>query len=61
MLDGWSDCPSEDVAALVREFGGGGVYERHRAQLEQELGVHRMAFLEALLRCADMQVSREGR
>jgi len=61
VLDGWSDCPSEDVAALGREFGAGGVYERQRAQLEEELGVHRLAFLEALLRCADMQVSREGR
>jgi CRISPR-associated endonuclease/helicase Cas3 len=61
LLDGWSECP-EDVRAWVdRLFGPLGRYELLRERAQRELGVHGLAWLEALLRCADMQISREGR
>jgi CRISPR-associated endonuclease/helicase Cas3 len=60
LLDGWTGCPP-DVEARVHElFGAFGRYELLRAQARRRFGVHRLAWLEALLRCADMQVSREG-
>ena len=61
LLDGWTDCPEEVVVQAHRLFGPFGRYEVERDQAEREWGVHGVAHLEALLRCADMQVSREGR
>ncbi|MBB4663297.1 CRISPR-associated endonuclease/helicase Cas3 [Conexibacter arvalis] len=61
VLDGWGDCERAVRDALDELFGPFGVYERERLRLQRSLGVHRLAYLEALLRCADMQVSREGR
>jgi hypothetical protein len=58
---GWDDCEPEVVDALRELFGEYGRYELERARLGRQLGVHRLAYLEALLRCADMQISREGR
>ncbi len=60
LLDGWGEAGSDVELHLERLFGAAGEYERERAELENELGFHGLAFLEALLRCADMQVSREG-
>jgi CRISPR-associated endonuclease/helicase Cas3 len=60
LLDGWSECPDEVRVWADRLFGPSGSYEDERARVEQRLGVHRLALLEALLRCADIQVSREG-
>lgn len=57
--DGWDACPGGVVDALAELFGPGGVYEIEREMAQRRLGVHRLAFLEAVLRCADMQVSRE--
>ena len=60
VLDGWDEC-EQDVVEAVRElFGEYGRYELERARLVGALGLHRLAFLEGLLRCADMQVSIEG-
>lgn len=60
-LDGWDDCDADVREALTELFGPCGRYELERARLTRTLGLHRLTFLEALLRCADMQVSREGR
>ncbi|PZS09787.1 MAG: hypothetical protein DLM64_09985 [Solirubrobacterales bacterium] len=60
VLDDWSGCEDAVVLELQRLFGAYGRYELERSRLQRELGVHRLAFLEALLRCADIQVSREG-
>lgn len=60
LLDGWTSCPEEVLLRTQRLFGPCGWYEADRAQVQRQLGVHRLAFLEALLRCADIQVSREG-
>jgi len=60
VLDGWTECDEKVVIELARLFGSHGRYELERSRLQRELGVHQLAFLEALLRCADMQVSREG-
>lgn len=60
VLDGWSECPDAVVTELHRLFGPYGRSELERSRVQREHGVHRLAFLEALLRCADMQVSREG-
>jgi len=56
---GWIDCPQSVVDALAELFGPHGRYEADRAALQREHGIHRLAFLEALVRCADIQVSRE--
>jgi CRISPR-associated endonuclease/helicase Cas3 len=61
ILDGWDGCEPDVREAVSELFGGCGRYELERARLIAALGLHRLAFLEALLRCADMQVSREGR
>jgi CRISPR-associated endonuclease/helicase Cas3 len=61
VLDGWQDCPVDVAAAAAQLFGPRGTYELLRAQARDKVGVLRLAWLEALLRCADMQVSREGR
>jgi CRISPR-associated endonuclease/helicase Cas3 len=61
VLAGWAACDAEVVEALGELFGAYGRYELERARLVRELGVHHLSYLEALLRCADMQVSREGR
>jgi CRISPR-associated endonuclease/helicase Cas3 len=59
VLAGWPDCPAADVAALGELFGAHGRYEADRSALQREHGIHRLAYFEALLRCADIQVSRE--
>lgn len=61
VLGDWAGCEPEVEAAVQELFGPFGVYERERSRLQRSLGVHRVAYLEALLRCADMQISREGR
>lgn len=58
LLDGWSNADVEPWVEWL--FGDAGRYELERSRVQRSLGVHRLAFLEALLRCADMQVSREG-
>jgi CRISPR-associated endonuclease/helicase Cas3 len=60
LLDGWSECPPDVQDWVIRLFGPSGRYEILRADAQRRLGVHTLAWLEALLRCADMQVSREG-
>jgi CRISPR-associated endonuclease/helicase Cas3 len=55
----WEACPNGVAVALAELFGPYGAFERERDVLQRELGVHRSAFLEALLRCADMQISSE--
>lgn len=61
MLSDWPDC-DQSLADAVRElFGPSGRYELERSKLGRGIGIHRLAYLEALLRCADMQVSREGK
>ncbi|MCD6727010.1 MAG: type I-U CRISPR-associated helicase/endonuclease Cas3 [Solirubrobacteraceae bacterium] len=57
--DRWPECPGDVVSSLSALFGPYGHFESGRDQLHREHGVHRIAFLEALVRCADMQVSRE--
>ncbi len=61
LLGDWDGCDPEVAEAVRLLFGPSGRYELERARLQRALGVHRLAYLEALLRCADMQVSREGR
>lgn len=60
LLRGWSDCPPRVVEWTQRLFGELGSYETMRRDIQRDLGVHRLAWLEALLRCADVQVSRDG-
>lgn len=61
MLKEWPEC-EQPLADAVRElFGPSGRYELERMKLQRRIGIHRLAYLEALLRCADMQVSREGK
>jgi CRISPR-associated endonuclease/helicase Cas3 len=60
VLDGWDGCDARVEDALKELFGPCGRYELERARLERALGLHRSLHLQALLRCADMQVSREG-
>lgn len=60
LLDGWTQCPPEAEVWVRRLFGPGGCYELLRVQVERAHGVHGVAWREALLRAADMQVSREG-
>jgi CRISPR-associated endonuclease/helicase Cas3 len=61
LLDGWQDCPPAVREWVARLYGPNGEYELLRAAAQRERGVHGLCWLEALLRCADMQVSREGR
>lgn len=61
LLERWDACPDAVAAQVERLFGALGRYELDRTRVERTLGIHRLAYLEALLRCADMQVSREGR
>jgi CRISPR-associated endonuclease/helicase Cas3 len=60
LLDSWTECPPEIEAQVHELFGAFGRYELLRAAARRQHGVLRLAWLEALLRCADMQVSREG-
>ncbi len=60
LLSGWDDCPAEVSAQAAALFGPLGDYEVLRRRARDELGPLRLAWLEALLRAADMQVSREG-
>jgi CRISPR-associated endonuclease/helicase Cas3 len=60
LLNGWEDRELAVVEAAHELFGECGRYELERARLVRRLGLHRLSFLEALLRCADIQVSREG-
>jgi CRISPR-associated endonuclease/helicase Cas3 len=60
LLGEWDTCDPAIVEAARQLFGPSGRYELERTRLQRALGVHRLAYLEALLRCADMQVSREG-
>jgi CRISPR-associated endonuclease/helicase Cas3 len=59
LLDGWAD-DAAVVRSAMELFGSAGSYEQLREDVESELGVHGLGYLEALLRCADSQVSREG-
>jgi hypothetical protein len=60
LLHGWEDCEPDIVEAVDELFGECGRYELEHGRLIRALGLHRLSFLEALLRCADMQVSKEG-
>lgn len=60
LLNEWDDCDPAVLSAATELFGPAGRYERDRAAAQDVLGVHGLAHVEALLRCADMQVSREG-
>ncbi|MGO9791184.1 MAG: type I-U CRISPR-associated helicase/endonuclease Cas3 [Solirubrobacteraceae bacterium] len=60
LLDGWHDCPQTIKDWARQLFGPYGHYELMRADTQRTQGVHRLAWLEALVRCADMQISREG-
>lgn len=61
LVGDWEACPPDVRAALDELFGPHGRYATERARLRRTLGVHGLSYLEALLRAADMQVSREGR
>jgi CRISPR-associated endonuclease/helicase Cas3 len=60
LLDGWDACPPDVAAQAESLFGAYGRYEVLRVRARDEVGTFRLAWLEALLRCADIQVSREG-
>jgi CRISPR-associated endonuclease/helicase Cas3 len=60
LLDSWAECPPEIEAHVHELFGAFGRYELLRSAARTRCGVLRLTWLEALLRCADMQVSREG-
>lgn len=59
LVEGWEGIPADVVAAAEQLFGPSGTYELERERLHRQLGVHALAYLEALLRCADSQISRE--
>ncbi|HLH66170.1 MAG TPA: type I-U CRISPR-associated helicase/endonuclease Cas3 [Solirubrobacteraceae bacterium] len=61
LLDGWDGCGPSVLAWAQRLFGDLGEYELLRARAQSRFGVHGLAWLEALLCCADRQVSAEGR
>lgn len=61
MLNGWPDCERRLADAVWALFGPSGRYELERLKLQRRTGIHRLAYLEALLRCADMQISQEGK
>lgn len=60
VLAGWAECPPGVEDWVLQLFGPYGRYELLRAATQRRIGVHALAWLEGLLRCADMQVSREG-
>lgn len=60
LIDSWAECPPDVVSWVSRLFGPRGCYELLRSQAERAYGVHGLAWREALVRAADMQVSREG-
>ena len=60
LLDAWAQCPPDAESWVARLFGPAGTYELLRTQTERAYGVHGLAWREALVRAADMQVSREG-
>ncbi len=60
LIEGWAGCPPEVAEWTRRLYGSFGTYELLRDRVQRELGAPRLAYLEALLRCADMQVSKEG-
>jgi CRISPR-associated endonuclease/helicase Cas3 len=60
LVDGWGACPAAVGDRVRLLFGPGGCYEAARSRARDEVGAYRLAWLEALLRCADMQISREG-
>lgn len=61
LLDRWQGCGDLVLQWADRLFGAAGEYELLRQQAQRRHGVHGLAWLEALVRCADMQVSKEGR
>lgn len=61
LLAGWDDCDPRIVEEARVLFGRGGSYERLGIEARREVGLFRLAWLQALLRCADMQISREGK
>ena len=60
LLVGFDDCPPDVRAQAEALFGDAGRYELLRAAVTRQHGGYRLAWLEALLRCADVQVSKEG-
>jgi len=60
VIDDWEGCESAVRDWVWRLFGDCGEYEILRQQAQRRFGIYGLAWLEALLRCADMQVSREG-
>jgi hypothetical protein len=60
LIDGWTECPGGVQDWARKLFGAYGEYELMRAETQRRFGVHGLAWLEALVRCADMQISREG-
>ena len=61
LLAGWDGCGDEVAAAARALYGARGCYERLRERVQREHGVLGLAWFEALVRCADMQVSKEER
>lgn len=59
LLGPWEGAPPDEIAALRELYGPAGIYEALRDEQQRSLGPHALAYLEALLRCADMQVSSE--
>jgi CRISPR-associated endonuclease/helicase Cas3 len=60
VLEGWVPDDPRIAAEAEWLFGDRAGYELLRSRLHDTLSIHRLAYLEALVRCADMQVSREG-
>jgi CRISPR-associated endonuclease/helicase Cas3 len=60
LIDRWTDCPGEVQDWVEKLYGAYGQYELMRADTQRAFGVHGLCWLEALVRCADMQTSREG-
>ena len=61
LLAGWDGCGESVTAAARALYGPRGRYERLREGVQRTHGVLGLAWFEALVRCADMQVSREER
>lgn len=60
LIDRWTECPAEVRDWVEKLYGAYGQYELMRADTQRAFGVHGLCWLEALVRCADMQTSREG-